>query len=63
MTYNFRRVGVRVVTMEIPEYGQEGISAPPTQKVAQLRFIYSNVYSTANKQEELEASKGVCSPW
>ena len=30
------RVGVRLVTMKTPKYGQEGIRASPTQKVAQV---------------------------
>ena len=28
------RIGVRLVTMETPEYGQQGIRASPNQKVA-----------------------------
>eukprot|EP00075_Anas_platyrhynchos_P019479 XP_027308732.1 uncharacterized protein LOC101793245 [Anas platyrhynchos] len=43
------RVGERLITMETPEYGQEGVRASPSQKVAQLRCIYTN-----SKQEELE---------
>ena len=41
--------------METSEYGQEGIRATPTQKVAQLRCFYTNICSMGNKQEELEA--------
>ena len=48
-------VGVRLVAMETPEYGQEGIRASATQKVGQLRCFYTNAYSMGNKQEELEA--------
>ena len=50
------RVGMRLVAMETPEYGQEGIKAYPTQKVAQLGCIYTNACSVGNKQEELEAT-------
>ena len=49
------RVGVRLVPMETPEYGQEGIRVSPTQKVAQLWCFYTNAHSMGNKQEELEA--------
>jgi len=49
------RVGVRLVTTERPEYGQEGIRASPTQKVAQLRCTYTNARNMSNKQEDLEA--------
>ncbi|XP_035169883.1 uncharacterized protein LOC118159406, partial [Oxyura jamaicensis] len=50
------RVGEKLVTMETPEYGQKGIRASPSQKVAQLRCIYTNARSMGNKQEELEAT-------
>ena len=49
------RVGVRLVAMETPEYGHEGIRATATQKEAQLRCLYTNAHSMGNKQEELEA--------
>ena len=49
------RVGVRLVTMKTPKYGQEGIRASPTQKVAELRCIYTSARSMDNKQEKLEA--------
>ena len=49
------RVGVRLVAVETPEYGQEGTWAYPTQKVVQLRCFYTNTHSMDNKQEELEA--------
>ena len=49
------RVGVRLVATETPEYGQEDIRATPTQKMAQLRCIYTNAHSMGNKQEEPEA--------
>ena len=49
------RVGVRLVAVETPEYGHEGLRATPTQKMAQLRCIYTNAHSMGNKQEELEA--------
>ena len=48
-------IGVRLVTMETPEYGQQGIRASPTQKVAELRCIYTSARSMDNKQEKLEA--------
>ena len=49
------RVGVRLVAVETPEYGHEGIRATATQKEAQLRCLYTNACSMGNKQEELEA--------
>jgi len=49
------RVGVRLFSMETPMYGQESIRASSTQKVAQLRCVYTNAYSMGNKKEELEA--------
>ena len=49
------RVGVRLVAVETPEYGHEGIRATATQKEAQLRCFYTNAHSMGNKQEELEA--------
>ena len=49
------KVGVRLVATETPEYGQEGIRASPTQKVAELRCIYTSACSMDNKQEKLEA--------
>ena len=48
-------VGVRLVAVETPEYGHEGIRATATQKEAQLRCLYTNARSMGNKQEELEA--------
>ena len=53
------RVGVRLVAMETPEYGHEGIRATATEKEAKLRCLYTNARSMGNKQEELEAI--VCS--
>ena len=50
------RVGVRLVAVETPEYGHEGIRAAATQKEAQLRCLYTNACSMGNKQEELEAT-------
>lgn len=44
------RVGGRLVTVETPEYGQEGIRASPSQKVAQLRCIYTNACSLGNRR-------------
>ena len=48
-------VGVRLVAVETPEYGHEGIRAAATQKEAQLRCLSTNARSMGNKQEELEA--------
>jgi len=45
------RVGVRLVAMESPEYGQEGIRASPTQKEPQLRCFYTSARSMGKKQE------------
>ena len=50
------RAGVRLVATEASEYGQKGIRAYPTQKVAQLRCFYTNAHSMDNKQEDLEAT-------
>lgn len=47
------RAAVRLVATETPEHGQESIRAYPTQKVAQLRCIYT-ACSVDSKQEELE---------
>ena len=47
-------VGVRLVAMETPEYGCEGIGTTATPKETQLRCLYTNVCSMGNKQEELE---------
>lgn len=58
MTHHFvgsAQVGVRLVTMETPEDGQEGIRASSTLKMAWLRCIYTNAHNMGNKQEELEA--------
>ena len=49
------RVGVRLVAVETPEYGHEGIKTTATQKEAQLRCLYTNARSMGNKQEKLEA--------
>ena len=49
------RVGVRLVTTERPEYGQEGIRATATQKEDHLRCFYTNGHSMGNKQKDLEA--------
>ena len=46
------RVGVRLVAVETPEYGHEGIRAAATQKEAQLRCLSTNARSMGNKQEE-----------
>ena len=43
------RVGVRLVAMETPEYGHEGIRTTATQKEAQLRCFYTNARSMDNK--------------
>ena len=53
------RVGVRLVVMEKPEYGHEGIRATAAPKEAQLRCFDTSARSMGNKQEELEAI--VCS--
>ena len=47
-------VGVRLVAMETPEYGHEGIWTTATQKEAQLRCFYSNAPIMGNKEEEME---------
>jgi len=49
------RVDVKLVAVEIPEYGHEGIRAAATHKEAQFRCLYTNACSMGNKQEELEA--------
>ena len=49
------RVGVRLVAVETPVYGQDGIRATASQKDTQLRCFYTNICSMGNKQEELEA--------
>ena len=49
------RVGVRLVAVETPVYGQDGIRATASQKDTQLRCFYTNADSMGNKQEELEA--------
>ena len=49
------RVGVRLVAMETPEYGREGIRATAAPKEAQLRCFDTSARSMGNKQEELEA--------
>ena len=49
------RVGVRLVAVETPECGHEGIRATATEKEAKLRCLYTNTCSMGNKQEELEA--------
>lgn len=51
-----RRPGVRLVATEAPGYGQVGIRATPTQKVAQLWCFCTNACSVGNKQEEMEAT-------
>ena len=48
-------VGVRLVAVQTPEYGHEGIRATATPKEAQFRCFYTNARSMGNKQEELEA--------
>ena len=48
-------VGVRLVAMETPEYGHEGIRTTATQKEAELRCFCTNAHSMGNKEEELEA--------
>ena len=48
--------GVRLVAMETPEYGCEGIGTTATPKETQLRCLYTNVCSMGNKQEELETT-------
>jgi len=49
------RFSVRLVAVETPEYGHEGIRDTVTQKEAQLRCYYINACTTGNKQEEQEA--------
>ena len=49
------RVDVRLVVMEKPEYGHEGIRATDNQKEAQFMCLYTNAHNIGNKQEELEA--------
>ena len=49
------RVGVRLVAVETPEYGHEGIRTSATQKEAQFRCLYANTRSMGNKEEKLEA--------
>ena len=49
------RVGVRLVAVETPECGHEGLRATATPKKAQLRCLYANARSMGNKQEGLEA--------
>ena len=46
---------MRLVPVETPEYGHEGIRTTATPKEAQLRCLYTNAHSMGNKQEELEA--------
>ena len=41
-------VDVRLVAMETPEYGHEGIKATAPQKKAQLRCFYNNACSVGN---------------
>ena len=45
---------MRLVAMETPESGHEGIRVTATQKEAQLRCLYTNACSMGNKPEELE---------
>ena len=47
---------MRLVATKTPEYGQKDIRASPTQKMAQLGYIYTNACSMHSKQEELEAT-------
>ena len=49
------RVAVRLVAMETPEYGREGIRATAAPKEAQLRCFDTSARSMGNKQDELEA--------
>ena len=49
------RVGVRLVAVETPECGHEGIRVTATRKETKLRCLYTNAHSMGNKQEEMEA--------
>ena len=53
------RAGMRLVAVETPECGDEGIKVTATRKQTKLRYLYTNAHSMGNKQEELEAI--VCS--
>ena len=46
---------MRLVAVETPECGHEGLRATATPKEAQLRCLYANARSMGNKQEGLEA--------
>ena len=50
---------MRLVAVETPECGDEGIKVTATRKQTKLRYLYTNAHSMGNKQEELEAT--VCS--
>ena len=50
---------MRLVAVETPECGDEGIRVTATRKETKLRCLYTNARSMGNKQEELEAI--VCS--
>ena len=53
------RAGMRLVAVETPECGDEGIGVTATHKETKLRCLYTSARSMGNKQEELEAT--VCS--
>ena len=53
------RTGMRLVAVETPECGDEGIGVTATHKETKLRCLYTSARSMGNKQEELEAT--VCS--
>ena len=48
------KVGVRLVAVETPEYGHEGIRATAAPKEAQLRCFDTSARSMGNKEEEME---------
>ena len=49
------RAGMRLVAVETPECGDEGIRVTATRKEIKLRCLYTNARSMSNTQEELEA--------
>ena len=49
------RAGMRLVAVETPACGDEGIRVTATRKEIKLRCLYTNARSMSNTQEELEA--------
>ena len=49
------RACMRLVAVETPECGHEGIRVTATRKETKLRCLYTNAHSMGNKQEEMEA--------